>query len=138
MNLEHIKILIAARMQQAQECIDDGKLLLSAGRGARTVINRAYYAAFYAVLALLQTIGKAPRKHSGALSLFDTEFVKTGLLSKELSVTLHHLFETRQEDDYQRIAPILQEEAAEAIVVAERFVQAVRSYLIDKDYLDKE
>ena len=136
MNLEHIKILTAARMQQARECIDDGKLLLSAGRGARTGINRAYYAAFYAVLALLQTIGKSPRKHSGALALFDAEFVKTGFLSKELSMVLHQLFDTRQEDDYQRIDPIPQGEAAEAIVLAERFVQAIRTYLVEKGYLD--
>ncbi len=123
-------------MRQAQECIDDGKFLLSAGRGARTVINRAYYAAFYAVLALLQTLGKSPRKHSGALALFDAEFVKTGLLSKELSMALHQLFETRQEDDYQKMDSIPQEEAAEAIAVAEGFVQSVRAYLIDGGYLD--
>jgi uncharacterized protein (UPF0332 family) len=124
-------------MRQAQECIDDGKFLLSAGRGARTVINRAYYAAFYAVLSLLQTLGKSPRKHSGALALFDAEFVKTGLLPKELSMALHQLFETRQEDDYQKMDPIPQEEAAEAIAVAEKFVQAVRVYLIDRGYLDR-
>jgi len=33
---------------------------------------------FYAVLALLQKIGKVPRKHSGAISLFDTELVLKG------------------------------------------------------------
>ena len=136
MNLEHARILASARMRQAQECIDDGKFLLSAGRGARTVINRAYYAAFYAVLALLQTLGKSPRKHSGALAIFDAEFVKTGLFPKELSMALHQLFETRQEDDYQKMDPIPQEEAAEAIAVAERLVQAVRAYLIDRGYLD--
>lgn len=125
-------------MRQAQECIDDGRFLLSAGRGARTVINRSYYATFYAVLALLQTVGKTPRKHSGALALFDAEFVKPGLFSKELSVTLHHLFETRQEDDYQKFDPILQEEAAGAIAEAESFVQAIRNYLIDRGYLDEE
>ena len=63
MNPEHIKVLVAKRMQQAAECLDDGRYLLSAGHGARTAVNRAYYAAFYAVLALLQTIGKTPRKH---------------------------------------------------------------------------
>jgi uncharacterized protein (UPF0332 family) len=35
---------------------------------------------FYAVLALLQKVGKVPRKHSGAISLFDTEFVRKGRL----------------------------------------------------------
>lgn len=82
MSAEDLKALVATRMQQAAECIADGRFLLAAGRGPRTAINRAYYAAFYAVLALLQTVGKTPRKHSGVLSLFDTEFVKPGLLVK--------------------------------------------------------
>lgn len=103
MNPEHVKVLVAGRMQQATECLEDAKYLLAAGRGARTVVNRAYYAAFYVVLALLQTIGKTPRKHKGALTLFDTEFIKTGLLPKELSDSLHQLFDARQEDDYRRI-----------------------------------
>ena len=76
-------------------------------------MNRAYYAAFYAVLALLQTIGKTPRKHQGVLTLFNTEFVRTGLLPKTLSEELHRLFEARQEDDYRRLDPVLPEEATE-------------------------
>jgi uncharacterized protein (UPF0332 family) len=80
-------------MQQATEALEDGRYLLSAGRGARTAVNRAYYAAFYAVLALLQTVGKTPRKHRGVLTLFNTQFVRTGLLPKMLSEELHRLFD---------------------------------------------
>ncbi|MBI3795559.1 MAG: HEPN domain-containing protein [Deltaproteobacteria bacterium] len=138
MNPEHVKVLVAKRMQEAAECLEDGKYLLSSGRGARTVVNRAYYAAFYAVLALLQTVGKTPRKHRGALTLFDTEFIRTGVLQKELSDTLHQLFDARQEDDYRRIDPVLPEEATELIADAEQFVRAIRDYLIDRDYLSEE
>jgi uncharacterized protein (UPF0332 family) len=137
MNLDHVKVLVTKRVQEATECLDDGQYLLSAGRGARTVVNRAYYAAFYAVLALLQTIGKTPRKHKGALTLFDTEFVKTGLLQKDLSDTLHRLFDARQEDDYSMIDPVPLPEATELLTDAERFVQAVRDYLVDEGYLPR-
>lgn len=135
MSAEDLKALVTTRMQQAAECISDGRFLLAAGRGPRTAINRAYYAAFYAVLALLQTIGKTPRKHSGVLSLFDAEFVKPGLLAKELSFDLHRLFDTRQEDDYQRLDPISPEEAAEALALADGFTQAIRRYLTEKGHL---
>ena len=135
MNPDHVKILVARRMDQARECLDDGSYLLAANRGARTVVNRAYYAAFYTVLALLQTIGKAPRKHKGALTLFDSEFVKTGLIPREASEAIHQLFDARLEDDYQRIDPVQPEEAAELIGVAERFVQTVRDYLSRTGYL---
>jgi hypothetical protein len=42
MNPEHIKVLVAKRMQQAAECLDDGRYLLSADCGARTAVNWAY------------------------------------------------------------------------------------------------
>lgn len=84
MNQDHVKVLVSRRMEQATGCLEDGRFLLSAKRGARTVVNRAYYAAFYAVLALLQTTGRTPRKHKGVLALFDSEFVKPGLLSRNV------------------------------------------------------
>jgi uncharacterized protein (UPF0332 family) len=87
------------------------------------------------VLTLLQTIGKTPRKHKGALTLFDTEFIKTGLLPEELSATLHRLFDARQEDDYRRVDPVLLEEATEFITVAEGFVHSIREYLRNMGYL---
>ena len=138
MNPEHVRILVARRMQQATEALEDGRYLLAAGRGARTAVNRAYYAAFYAVLALLQALGKTPRKHRGVLALFDTECVRTGRLPKELSAALHQLFDARQEDDYRRLDPVLPEEATEFIAVAEQFVQAIRAYLLDTGYLPRE
>ena len=138
MNPEHVRVLVARRMQQATEALEDGRYLLTAGRGARTAVNRAYYAAFYAVLALLQALGKTPRKHRGVLALFDTECVRTGRLPKELSAALHQLFDARQEDDYRRLDPVLPEEATEFVAVAEQFVQAIRDYLLDTGYLPRE
>jgi uncharacterized protein (UPF0332 family) len=38
-------------------------------------MNRLYYAMFYAVLALLQEKEMGTSKHSGAIALFDREFV---------------------------------------------------------------
>jgi uncharacterized protein (UPF0332 family) len=138
MNPEHVGVLVARRMQQATEALEDGRYLLAAGRGARTAVNRTYYAAFYAVLALLQALGKMPRKHRGVLALFDTECVRTGLLPKELSAALHQLFDARQEDDYRRLDPVLPDEATELIAVAEQFVQAMRDYMLDAGYLLRE
>ena len=63
-------------MEQAHETLREAEILLneSALRGA---VNRAYYAMFYALLALLATKRLGTSKHSGALALFDREFVKT-------------------------------------------------------------
>ena len=54
---------------------------------------------FYAALALLQKVGKIPTKHTGVISLFDTEFALKGIIPKELSKDFHKAFELRQVSD---------------------------------------
>jgi len=137
MNPEDVKVLVNFRMSQADECLEDARTLLAMEKGSRTIVNRAYYAAFYSVLALLQTQGKIPRKHRGVVVLFDVEFIKTGLLPRELSDALHWLFDSRNKDDYISLNPVSREESEQALETAEQFVQAIRSYLLQEGYLEE-
>lgn len=130
MMAEEIRSIVQLRIGQADETLRDAQLLFEQGGSARSVVNRAYYAAFYAVLALLQTIGKAPSKHSGAIALFDSEFVRSGMLDKDCSRKLHRLFEARQEDDYRSVKHISCEDAFEALGNAETFLQRVHLLLL--------
>jgi uncharacterized protein (UPF0332 family) len=84
---------------------------------------------FYAVLALLQTIGKIPAKHSGLISLFDTEFVIKGIFGKNLSKDLHRVFEMRQEADYQSTNLLSFEDAQDFLDRANGFVNSIAEYL---------
>ena len=88
MKPEQLEDLLFYRIEQAHETLREAEILLneSALRGA---INRAYYAMFYALLALLATKQLGTSKHSGALALFDREFVKAGVFPRELSRSLH-------------------------------------------------
>jgi uncharacterized protein (UPF0332 family) len=94
-----LQLLVKYRLQEAVETLAEAELLLnqSAFRGC---INRSYYGMFYALLGLLATKGLGTSKHSGLISLFDREFVKTGIFSKELSKSLHRAFDERQANDY--------------------------------------
>jgi uncharacterized protein (UPF0332 family) len=97
--------LIKYRLEQADIALEDGKFLLQGNRSPQSIINRAYYAIFYAALALLQKIGKIPSKHTGVISLFDTEFVVPGIFPKEFSKDFHKAFELRQVFDYKAFEP---------------------------------
>ena len=130
---DEILVLILHRLEQAEESLKDAKVLLDAGRSPRSIINRSYYAMFYAVLALLQKIGKVPHKHSGAISLFDTEFVLKDLFSKELSKDLHDIFNLRQVSDYQVFQQVTSKDAETALKRAKEFVQAVRKHLMPEN-----
>ena len=103
---EEIASLIKYRLEQAQIALDDAKFLLDGKRSPQSVVNRAYYAMFYAAIALLQRIGKIPSKHTGVVSIFDTEFVLKGIFPKELSRNFHKAFELRQVSDYKTFKPV--------------------------------
>lgn len=60
MKTEEGDVLVRYRLDQAQTALDDARFLLEGGRSAMSIVNRSYYAMFYASLALLQTIGQAP------------------------------------------------------------------------------
>ncbi len=75
METDDIRALVYYRLEQASNALEDARLLAAARRPSLSIVNRSYYAMFYAALALLQDIGAVPRKHAGVLSLFDTEFV---------------------------------------------------------------
>ena len=62
MNPEDIASLIKYRLEQALTALDDAKYLLEGNRSPQSIINRAYYAMFYATLALLQKKLKVPFK----------------------------------------------------------------------------
>jgi uncharacterized protein (UPF0332 family) len=82
-----------------------------------------------AALALLATKQLGTSKHSGAISLFDREFVKTGIFSRDLSRALRIAFERRQTYDYGEIIEIDQETTLETLEKAKSFVAEIEKYL---------
>jgi len=128
MNPEQSAELVRLRLEQARSTLNDAVVLAEGGGTPKSVINRAYYAMFYAVLALLQSIGKVARRHTSAVGLFDTEFVLKGAFPKELSRDLHRTFDLRQISDYQPVRPATSRDAEEYIGKARKFVAAIEEY----------
>ncbi len=124
--------LIKHRLKQADDSVEEAKVLLRENMSLRAVMNRLYYAMFYAVLALLQEKQIGTSKHVGAISLFDREFIKTGIFDKELSKTLHRAFELRQKGDYMEDAEVTQTDVDEILPEAMDFVKKIKEYLIKK------
>ena len=128
MSKDQLTALLRYRMEQADETFQEAEILFnrSAYRGT---INRAYYAMFYSVLALLATKQLGTSKHSGAIALFDREFVKTGLFPRELSWSLRLAFDRRQTHDYGELTEMDEQTVKETLNDAKVFISAVESYL---------
>jgi len=64
MRAEDIQALVTYRMQRATETLEEARLMQDAGHW-NACANRLYYAAFYAVSALLARDRHTVSKHSG-------------------------------------------------------------------------
>lgn len=128
---ENIRTLVTYRLEQADESLEAARTLLEK-RLIKPSVNRAYYAMFYAVLALLTQGKKETSKHSGAIALFDRDFVKQGIFTKDFSRWLHDAFDLRQRCDFAALYRVSMDEAERTLENAESFVKEVERTLSEK------
>lgn len=122
------KEIITFRLKESTESLSDASILFRNG-SYRSSINRAYYAMFYSVTALLVNKGISTSKHSGAIACFDKEYVMTKIFGKELSKSLHRAFELRQESDYAELNDAEEEDASLLLQDATEFVNQIKNYI---------
>jgi uncharacterized protein (UPF0332 family) len=119
---------VLSRIAQAQETLKEAEALWEHDLW-RGVINRSYYAMFYAILALAASKNVVISKHSHAISFFDKDFIRTAVFSKQLSRSIHYGFDRRQTSDYGEIWEIERGEAQMALSEAKTFVETIAIYL---------
>jgi uncharacterized protein len=93
------KDLVNYRLSRAKDTFEDA-LILAENSKWNSTINRLYYSAYYAVMALLISKNLNPTTHNGAKSNFSEHFIKTNLIPKELGKMYSQLFTWRQKGDY--------------------------------------
>jgi len=118
------KALIQYRIEQANESLDSAEILFK-NEKYRPSVNRSYYAMFYAILALIIPTEHKTSKHSGAISIFNKEYVKTGIFDKDFSRWLREAFDMRQRADYQELFIISRERASDILNNAKKFVNGI-------------
>jgi uncharacterized protein (UPF0332 family) len=94
---------------------------------ASTTANRAYYAAFYAVSALLAAEGRTYARHSAVEAAVHRDLVNTGRWSKDLGAAYRELNSLRTAADYDVSSFPTAERAREAVRQAEMIVETVRT-----------
>ncbi len=125
---------IALYIENALEMLAASRILLENDFYTST-INRVYYAVFYAANALLVTKGLSQGKHSGVISAFRQQFIKTGLIAPEYSKIYGRLMEDRHESDYELGLSIDKQEAQLNLADAERFVHEVQQWLKQENWI---
>jgi uncharacterized protein (UPF0332 family) len=128
MTTDNVRALMRYRLEQADSALKAVQILI-AQDSLSAAVNRAYYAMFYAVLALLALRKQETSKHARVISLFDREFVRPGTFSRDLSRWLHHAFEQRLAADYAPLHTVTDEKAQQVFRDAKAFVAQVKEHL---------
>lgn len=115
------------RLRVAKEDLQAAYLLLEANsyRGAN---NRAYYAIFHAVSAVLAMEGVAFKKHKDTLAYFNKNYVATEIFPRNLGRKIVKAEEIRHESDYDTFYIASKEITVEQIQTAEQLIELVEAY----------
>jgi uncharacterized protein (UPF0332 family) len=123
--------LIKYRLLRAWDTFEDAQILAERNKWNST-INRLYYSAYYAVMALLLDSDLKPTTHNGAKSNFSEHFIKTNLIPKELGKTYSQLFTWRQKGDYDDLFDFDKDKVLPYFASVNELIQLIDSTLKNK------
>ena len=120
--------MIELRLAQAKESLTEARLLIGIGmyRGA---MDGVYFTMFYCACALLATKEFGPSKQGDVAGKFQREFVKTGLIPKEIGERFRRTTQLHQDADLGAHAPPDGGRLKELLADAESFLTTTKLFL---------
>lgn len=127
-----LKELAGYRMERAKEMLSAAEDNLKISQ-YKTSLNRSYYAIFHAMRAMNILKGFDSSKHSGVIAYFNKEYIKEGIMDKELSVIIKSSSFLREKSDYDDFFIVGRTETENQLASAKVFLEAVEKYLTEKE-----
>ena len=116
------------RLGEAMRCLEAAKLSLEHG-DYKTSANRSYYCIFHAMRAVLAIDGFDSKKHSGIISEFRKDYIKTGVFDKNYSKIIDSAFDLRGSSDYDDFYIAAKEDVLAQLNDAYDFFNSVKDFL---------
>ena len=116
------------RMRSAIETLGVSALCLES-QHYKDSINRSYYAAFYAVKAVLALEEVDFKRHKDAVAYFNKTYVATDIFPREIGKKLGRLKQEREISDYDDFYIASAADATEQYAADEFIITEVKQYL---------
>ena len=91
--------------------------------------NRFYYSVFHSIRSVLALEKVDFKKHSGVISYFRKNYIKTGIFDVSLSDIISEAFDIRSDSDYDDFYIISKRDIEEQIKNVQYFYNEIESYL---------
>lgn len=128
MTIIHRSDYINYRLQRAEESYSDALILAEKERW-NSVVNRLYYASFYAVIALLLKNDIETQTHDGCRTQFGLKYIKTGKIEKRFGKIYSKLFDLRQKGDYGDLYDYDKDTASPLIGSTREFIDELKKHI---------
>lgn len=119
------------RIERSKEDLDAAHLLFENGN-YRIANNRAYYAIFHALRAVLVFDDFDSSKHSGVIAEFRRRYIKEGIFPVKMSRMIGSAFTIRNASDYDDMFIVSRTDTEEQIANAEYIYEEIERYLREK------
>ncbi len=121
---ENRRDIVLYRIERAFTALEQAKLNVEINC-LEVTANRLYYAAYYAVSALLIAYQIPAHTHEGNIQQFGLHFIKGGLVSRDLGKFYSQLFEMRLKGDYSDRFGLTEEDVVPKIQPTEAFITEI-------------
>lgn len=125
MTNEEKKAYIVYRIEKAQETWQETQILAQ-NKLWNTCANRLYYAAFYAITALLLQEGYETQTHKGVKILFAQHCIKNKRVDSIYNDLYNELFDKRQAGDYADLLDWTEDDILPMIEPTKDLIQTIR------------
>ena len=119
------------RIRNAVETLGVAALCLGS-QHYKDSINRSYYAAFYAIKAVLALEEIDFKRHKDAVAYFNKTYVATEIFPREMGKKLGRLKQERENSDYDDFYVASLTDATDQYNSAKLIIDEIEKYLADK------
>lgn len=123
--------LVSYRLEKAHITLEQVKNIVPLGYWDM-IANRLYYAAYYAVSALLLQDGYTVQTHHGIIQMLGLHYIKTCILSGECGTLYGQLFSLRQTGDYGDTFGLTEKQVEPLIKPTEELIGQIETLIKEK------
>lgn len=129
MNGETVEGFAKYRLEKAKETLHTAEVIFKDVRDYRSATNRAYYAIFYAIRAVLALEQIDFKRHKDVISYFNKNYINKNIFPKMIGRKIAQAQKIREDSDYDDEYEPSYEKTEQQIKTAEELIQLVEKYI---------
>ena len=129
MDNETIEDFARYRLNKAKETLETAKMIFNEGKDFSSANNRAYYAIFYAIRAVLAIEEIDFKRHKDVLAYFNKEYVNKEKFPKMIGRKISQAQRIREDSDYYDDYEPSFEKTEQQINTAQELIGLVEEYI---------